>query len=536
MPQFLIDFLSETGGNPFQIFVLILRNGGLILFFPLLVWMCWHGWHIWIQEKYVHKKKRVLLAIDVPKLTEQNMKSIEQIITALHGVHFSPNRKEKHWIGVVQDNFSLEIVSIDGYIQYFVRCDDYNVELVKGGIFAQYPDAEIVEVEDYVKNVPTHFPDPKYDIWGCEFVLAKSAIYPIKTYEHFEHSLSGNFADPVAAILEALSRIRPGEQVWLQIVLTPEGHHWAEHAAHEVDELAGKPIHHSTGILDFLLDLPIAVMGAFRDAIFPEEANTEHGPGATEEKSNFMALTTGEKIVVEEAQKKLARLVFETKFRFIYFAPKEIMNAYRVCGPVFGALKQFNAMDLNSLTVGHVVTSGPTYYMVKRRLNKIKSHLMYAYKHRSNEEGDTPYILSTAEIATIFHFPSELVRAPLVSKTESKKAEPPARLPLENSPFVTLRRTVVQAQSPLVHLEPQAAEAPAELALSGAALHSMPGLPPGVRPVADPVSDSVAPGSSQPAFVIPPAPVQPAAPLPQPPSAPEAPTTKGSAPSNLPFG
>lgn len=485
MPQFVIDFFAQAN-NPFEVLVLILKNGGLIIFFPLLVWMCWHGWHIWIQEKYVHKKKRVLLAIDVPKLTEQNMKAVEQIITALHGVHFSPNKKETHWIGVVQDNFSLEIVSIDGYVQYFVRCDDYNAELVKGAIFAQYPDAEIVEVEDYVKNAPNHFPDPKYDMWGCEFILAKSGIYPIKTYEHFEHSLSGTFADPVAAILEALSRIYPGEQVWLQIVLTPEGHHWAEHAQHEVDALAGKAAHHSGHWWDFFFDVPMFVLGGIRDQLWPLEAGEEHAAGHEEAASNFMALTTGEKIVVEEAQKKLARLVFETKFRFIYLAPKEVMNAYRVVGPVIGVMKQFNASDLNSLVVGHTCTSGPTYYRVKQRLNKIKSHLMEAYKHRSNEEGDTPFIMSTAEIATLFHFPSETVRAPLVSKTETKKAEPPARLPLENSPFVTLRRTVVNKTAPAPHetSEGEISKSAAEAAAAGAPLHSMPGLPPGVVPVA----------------------------------------------------
>jgi hypothetical protein len=468
MPQFIIDFFSESH-NPIEVVILILKNGGLVIFFPLLLWMCWHGWHIWIQEKYIHKKKRVLLAIDVPKLTEQNMKSIEQIITALHGVHFSPNKKEAHWIGVVQDNFSLEIVSIDGYVQYFVRCDDYNVELVKGAIFAQYPDAEIIEVEDYVKNVPTHFPDPVYDMWGCEFILAKSAIYPIKTYEHFEHSLSGTFADPIAAVLEALSRIHPGEQVWLQIVLTPEGHHWAAHAQHEVDKLAGKPVHEKTHWWDFIFDIPQMILGGIRDQIWPLEAGSdEHGAGHDEAGSNFMALTTGEKIVVEEAQKKLARLVFETKFRFVYIAPKKTMNAYRVVGPVLGVLKQFNALDLNSLVVGHTCTSGPTYYRVQQRLNKIKSHLMEAYKHRSNEEGDTPFILSTAEIATLFHFPSELVRAPLVSKTESKKAEPPARLPLENSPFVSLRRTAVQPPAPAQPVVETPAGQPQDVAAAAA--------------------------------------------------------------------
>ncbi|MFH1426793.1 MAG: hypothetical protein ABIG66_05210 [Candidatus Kerfeldbacteria bacterium] len=510
--------IAGLGSSPLAIIQLFFQWGGLIVFFPLLIWMMWTGWVNWLQNKYDMKKKFVLLAIDVPKMHETTMRSVENIISALHGVHFSPTKREAYWLGVIQDKFSLEIVSIDGYIQYFIRCDDYNAELVKGAVYAQYADAEIIEVEDYVQNVPQEYPNKEYDLWGTEFTLANSDAYPIKTYEFFEHSLSGLFADPMAAVLELLSRLQPGEQVWLQFVITPEGHEWREKSKREVNDLIGKPQEYKKDIADYLTNATQKTLETVHDSVFtaPEGGYKEQRQDKDEMDGSFMGLTTGEKIIVEEVQKKAARLHFQTKFRFVYIAPKEIMNSYRVVGSIFGAFKQFNSLDLNSFTAGgRTVTSGPEYFFPKRRSEARKNKLMAGYKYRSNWIGESSYVMSHVEIATLFHFPVQEVKAPLVSKTVSKKAEPPAHLPVGASPFERLRKghdriavqTLPDAQTEQVVTpepepvsetipapppppepgEPPVTErfAPVEQPVPEQ-LHSMPGLPPGVKAVEQP--------------------------------------------------
>ncbi len=536
------DILS-LGSNPFQVFGLILRNGGLVLFFPILVWGCWTYWKAYIQNNYAAKINWVLLAIDVPKLNEQSMAGIERIMEALHGVHFGPNKKEKYWIGVLPEMFSLEIVSIDGYIQYFVRTADYNVDLVKGAFFAQYPDAEIVEVEDYVDNVPQHFPnDEGIDMWGTEFVLAKPEVYPIKTYEFFEHSLTGIFADPMAALLELLSRLRPGEQVWLQFIITPTSHTWRESGLKEVADLIEKKIPTKKDMTDRVIDITRGALGTVHDALWTVETSGDSSGADENPDGKWMSMTTGDKIIVEEIQKKISRMGFKTKFRFIYMAPKEVMSTYRVVGSALGAIKQFSTLDLNAFTTGsHLVTSKPTYGFVQRRRNWRKRKLMLGYKYRSNWSGESPYVLSTTELATLFHFPTEVVKAPLVAKAVAKKAEPPSHLPVEETPFEAMRkghqRIVVEAEPepamasptapapaepgaelPGVQGEPSGAPTPVPTppappveratpapppavpvvapppaqpsAHEGAdyPLHSMPGLPPGVTPIGQPLS------------------------------------------------
>src|SRR3989339_43188 len=296
---FGIAALLENAQTPYGAIMGIWRSGIWIAFFPVFIWMCKEGWLYWIQGLYFSGKKFVLLAIDVPKLNEQSMKAVEHFIATLHGAYKDINWVEKWWGGMFIDSFSLEIVSIDGYIQYFVFCDDYHVDLIKGSIFAQYPDAEIIEVEDYATNVPQHYPDEKYDMWGGEWVLNKSDVYPIKTYDLFEHSLTGVYADPLASVLELMSRIRPGEQVWIQLIINPiPAAPFREKCVEEVNKIIGRKEATKLTNFDYILAFPLRIIESMHNFIFNTEGWGEM-PGTSEaDKGNFMTLTGGEQQVV----------------------------------------------------------------------------------------------------------------------------------------------------------------------------------------------------------------------------------------------
>ena len=46
------------------------------------------------------------------------------------------------------------------------------------------------------------------------------------------------------------------------------------------------------------------------------------------------------------------------------------------------------------------------------------------------ERGEKPMLLSTEEIATLWHLPGRVAETPTFTRIESKKAEPPANLPI----------------------------------------------------------------------------------------------------------
>ena len=78
----------------------------------------------------------------------------------------------------------------------------------------------------------------------------------------------------------------------------------------------------------------------------------------------------------------------------------------------------------------------------KNKLNKeisaVKQDMLYAYKLRSYFEypykfyGESqPFILTTEELSTIFHFPSGMVsQTPTLQRVASKKSEAPSNLPI----------------------------------------------------------------------------------------------------------
>lgn len=233
--ELIIDFnflswwylLIDLGNHPpIVITWIIFKNGGWFFVLWAILEGLWDTWMHHIQDDvYAASIDYVLLAFTIPKESETNQqspKAVEHIFSQLMGAYSSVNLIEKYWKGKVQPKFSLEIISIEGYIQFLIRTPVMFRNLVESAFYAQYPEAEISEVADYAKNISIKFPSEEYDLRGSEIILAKDAIYPIKTYPNFEHPLTKELKDPMASLLETLSRFQKGEQLWLQIVITPD--------------------------------------------------------------------------------------------------------------------------------------------------------------------------------------------------------------------------------------------------------------------------------------------------------------------------
>jgi len=196
--SFINEFLELPPGE--MAFTLFIYGGwAILLLFILGFW--WTNRLNRVRAQYEKSINYTLLAIDVPKENEQGPKAVEQIFAHLSGVESNPSWKEKYLQGHRQPCFSLEIISIEGYIQFLIRTPSNFRDLVEAAIYAQYPEAEITEVEDYTKNAPTTFPSEKYDLWGTELILYNKDAYPIKTYPEFEDPTSQEqFKDPMAAL------------------------------------------------------------------------------------------------------------------------------------------------------------------------------------------------------------------------------------------------------------------------------------------------------------------------------------------------
>lgn len=431
-----VNYLVTTAfRNPLSAFWFFFKYGGWIVFLLVIIWGLWKMWILWRQNKYGQTLSYVLLAIDVPKNSEQTPKAVEHIFSQLAGALSGANLIEKYWHGKVQKSFSLEIASIDGYIQFFIWTEVKLRDLVEAAVYAQYPDAEITEVSDYADSVPRSYPDDNYELWGTEYILARENSYPIRTYPSFEHPLTQTFTDPMAALLEILSKLKKGEQVWIQLIVAPVKDDWKEQGEKLYKELIGAKTKSKKTLFDRTLDVPVSLLERTGDIFFTEggtgvsEKKTEEAPS---EPSQIQYLSPGEKNTVEAIQSKISKIGFKTKIRIIYTAPKEIFDKSRGVAPVDGAIKQFNTLDLNAFKADKRIKTKIDYFFKERRENVRKNKIIENYVGRSGA-GSPPFILNIEELATIYHFPTIAVKAPLIRKAESKRAEPPMTLPLEEA-------------------------------------------------------------------------------------------------------
>ncbi len=451
MPQIYINlnYFVELGDLPFPLMLarLFLDGGWAVILFLLLT----TGWTMWVQSRQIKFNKDIkytLLAVDVPRLNEQTPKAVEQIFAQLAGAYSGPDTFEKYWVGKTQTTFSFELVSIDGYVQFLIHVAVKFRDLVEAAIYSQYPDAEIVEVEDYADKEPLQYPHPEYDCWGTEFSMRKPSAFPLRTHVQFEHNLSEEyFKDPLSPLLEVFSSMKPGEQLWLQFLLSPTDDSWKEGSAAVVDKILGRKKPVKKNIADYIVDVPLMILGELAGAVL---GSGEDGPPKKKEEktmSKMMDLTPGEKNVLEAVQMKASKHGFNAKIRMVYVGKRGVFNKGKVISPFKGALGQFTALDMNALKPYGLVTPKGDYFWEKWSVPKKTSAIIRNYKNRSGR-GAPPCILNVEEMATLYHFPYSHVKAPLIKKTEAKRAEPPVFLPTSEVSSVKPFKAVTKPAPP----------------------------------------------------------------------------------------
>lgn len=391
---------------------------------------------MYMQKQWSGTQKKILLAVDIPRGNIQSPRAVENMFAYLAGTHGTINLIEKYKKGKFQLSFSYEIVSIEGYTQFLIRTPEHFRDLIETSIYSQYPDAEITEVNDYAEGMPTKFPDEEWDIWGTEFMQAKSAAYPIKLYEEFEHQmgeLEATYRDPMAALMDLCSSLRKGEQIWFQIIVKPiDMNDWLEIGDKEVAKILKEKVDTGKNIMDKIGDSFVEWIGDFSEFIYRLWGDIEIKQEKTEDVLKMMNLKPKEKKQVEAIHHKIGKIGFETKIRYVYIARKEVMNKPKAANGFVGFMKQFAAMDSNNLKPDMKVTATTvSYFFKERRLNARKNKIIKNYIDRDGTAGRKMGILNTEELATIWHFPVEAaVKAPLIQKAPGRKAEPPMGLPV----------------------------------------------------------------------------------------------------------
>ncbi len=431
-----VTITIPTFSTPLDAMLWAFLHGGWIVLVLAIGFGIWWLYLDYIQGRFIMNTKYVLLAIDVPKENEQTPKAVEHLFSHFHGIHKNPNFFEKYRDGYVQPTITVELISLGGFIQFIIRAPIPQRDLVEAAIYAQYPNAEISEVEDYVDQFAAKFPNDEYDMWGAEMTLTAPEYYPIRTYPSWEHSLTQTFLDPLASTLEMMGRLQSSEQIWLQLVLRPNADNkWRQKGLDAINKIIGlkSAKKKNAGLAAMFTEAPANLaLGTWetitRTLFDPGETSTKT-KNDNEPPSMMMHLPSNVKNVIEAIGMKISKIGFDVKFRTLYFGSVDVFSKARVSA-ITGALKQFNTLDLNGFKPDSKMKTSRDFFFVQRRVANLKRRILWGYKYRSIWRGRKVFVLNIEELASLWHFPVLTVKAPQVKKQEAKRGEPPVALPV----------------------------------------------------------------------------------------------------------
>ena len=197
------------------------------------------------------------------------------------------------------------------------------------------------------------------------------------------------YKDPLVHLMDLMSSLRPGEQLWMQLLVKPIDNAWQKKADKFIESIVDKKE-------------PMAIMNM--------------GPI--------------KKRQLEGAAEKKNKTCFATKIRTIYFAKKDVMDKAKCVNGFVGFMRQFGENNLNGLMPFKPTMTSTAYLYAAERIAGRKSRIMSAYKGRSMGKGAESYLMGVEELATLWHFPLDAVtKAPLLQRAAARRIEAPMGLP-----------------------------------------------------------------------------------------------------------
>lgn len=450
--QIVFDFswIATLGNKPFYYLLwYFFIKGGWVIIAMVILWGLYEIFLFTRKNAFAKKVKYIFLAIDVPRQNLQSPRAVENIFSTLAGAHMPLEWEEKLFDGAFQLGFSIEIIAIDGYVQYVIRTPIQWRDLVESAIYSQYPDAEITEVEDYAKQYKNVvFPNDEYKIWGADLTLYNKEYFPIRTYPEFEDMMNKDIKDPLTTLLEVMNKMKTGEQFWYQILVYPTDTSWTKSGTNAIKKLVGQPVEETKNFMDKIDSAVTAPLGWLSEAAdqlvgFGQPAK----PEKKQERLPFLPPMEQDK--VKAITRKIAKIGFYCKARIVYFGKAEVFNKGLGVSGTFGAIKQFSDLNLNGFKPDKNKTQARWPFFKESRMSVKQNNILHAYIARSPETASKRYILNIEELATLYHFPYFEFRGPRMKRIESKKMMAPESLPMVGGiglPVVELKTVDKQKQ------------------------------------------------------------------------------------------
>lgn len=336
----------------------------------------------------------MLLSLRVPATNQRGPQYMEQVLAAVHQANSG------------HLPITLTLGRLDQAVSLMLRCPPELRSVLRSQLYAQYPECSIDELPD------ASYPGKEGNVVWSMDVHLHADLFPIKRYPQFEDAQNRNIADPLSALLTALAAERKADaQCWVEITARPVRRKLHRRTEKCLRRLSSPFFNAHPRLAHLYVSLALSRFPALRLAGYalgqfaPVQIQSAHDPLAT---SSGRLHEREEHL--QAAADKLGRPLFETHIRILVAGKTEdALRAADNLNAIAGTFGVFRAPGLATFRPSHVR---------RYRRKRIRFH------------GRTS-LLSAEELATIFHAPTQTVRAPTMAIVESREFEPPVDLPLQ---------------------------------------------------------------------------------------------------------
>jgi len=404
------------------------------LILPIPLWYIYDMmWFEQVVGAWLGEREYVYLEMFPPKDIEKSPKIMEHVFAGVND-YSTPNMLEANcgW-RILQPRMSWEIAGDEGQIHFYVRCVKQLRDNIESQIYSQYPDMEIVEVDDYTKRAPKNIPNARWDVWGATLALVKPDPIPIRTYTQHQEDVTGKMVDSLSNMIEVMSKLPKGQHIWFQILLESEKPpNWHPASRAYIDQIIREAMGDKNGkhrlpfarFWDELKMIPGNVLSGFAGGELA-------APSSGEQNSlefDINKLPPGTQETIKAISDNISKPGFKTLIRFVYFGTRDNYNKALGVAGIMGSMNTIADINLNDLAPSAKTKTFANYYFDQERLLRRKRKIISDYKSRDGVGMWS--IFNTEELATLYHFPDMVIKNPSITRVESRKEDAPANLPV----------------------------------------------------------------------------------------------------------
>ena len=387
-----------------------------LLFFAVTVWLLLKL----INLRWQYKRDVVFLELTPHAWTDRLPEATEQLFNALHGM--SSPRKLVDRMLRREHSLALEIVSsrTEG-IRYLLRVPDDMADGIEQVIASYIPDAKVKRGQGYFKG------DLNKNSRIVSFRQSGHFAFPLKNFDSLAQQ------DPIGYLTNAMTKLGDDELMSLQLVITPADRRAADKIGYQIlsnEDLLSKldkrraPLRPRIfgGINSLLFSLLDGVSSIFHSnssntyygsKYYSMQRELEQQKQVSKRLKPARQLSYFEQELVESIHDKLSRPLFNAEVRLLIDSKtKDIANAR----------KRNVVSALNLLAV-------PKYQQLKPRRFKyslLRKVQQFSFMYRLPAILQASNVLSTSELASLFHFPhSKTAKTENVVKSLSKTLPAP---------------------------------------------------------------------------------------------------------------